>query len=583
MRPRWTAIIWRVAADVVAVGISLAGGFSIRLALAVFQASSAAPQPLLVRLILEVFAPTFRPPQQLLPALAAYYTRQGPLLAAALVGAYALSGVYTRTRFYTRRYKALALFQAISLAYAAFLFLVYISGPSQGFIPRGAFLMAYLLTLALSMGSRLVKGYLERGWTLDPSGATATRPIRKVLVVGGAGYIGSGMVRDLLSDGYQVRVLDALQYGIRPIENLLQNPDFQLVEGDFRRVEPVVEAVRGMDAVIHLGAIVGDPACAVDEDATLETNLAATRLLADVCRASGVSRVLFASTCSVYGAADHLVNERSESKPVSLYAATKIDSERVLLAARSRSFHPVILRLATAFGWSHRPRFDLVLNLLVAKAAFEKKILIYNGEQWRPFIHVSDISRAFRAALAAPLDVVGGEIFNAGSNHMNFTLHELAEQISAVEPGLEIEYVRNSDARNYRVQFDKIRAALGFECRVSLDVGIREIRQAIREGRVTDYRDARYSNLKWMAERRSETCKSHAALSLTALHFAPNSRWSRALAAGDSAAALLDGPSASLAALAQAVQAGRQPGSGSQERRSQEPGVESAVGEFHGA
>ena len=546
MRHSWTAVLWRVAADAAMAGVSLGAGFAIRLLVAVFRPVTPAHTP--AGLAWAIFAPGSFAPRPMLDVFLACYARQGPLLAALLAGVFALFGVYTRTRFYPLCLKVLTLFQAISLAYAAFLCVACISGPAQAFMARGAFLIAYLITLALGIGGRLAKGCLEKRFTPEPARRSASRPIQKVLVVGGAGYIGSGMVRDLLGDGYQVRVLDALQYGIQAIEGALRNPGFELVQGDFRRVEPVVEAVRGMDAVIHLGAIVGDPACAVDEDATLETNLAATRLLAEVCRASGVSRVLFASTCSVYGAADHLVDERSALNPVSLYAATKIDSERVLLAARSRSLHPVILRLATAFGWSHRPRFDLVVNLLVAKAAFEKKILIYNGGQWRPFIHVSDISRAFRMALAAPLDVVSGEIFNAGSNYMNFTLQELAEHISAVEPGLEVEYIRNADARNYRVQFDKIQAALGFQCSVSLADGVREIRKAISEGLVADYQEARYSNLKRMAEQRLERPNGHAPLSLTALRFAPNSRWSRALLAGETAPALLDSPPASLAA-----------------------------------
>jgi len=530
MRKWRSETAWRVAADAAIACFSLAVGFATRLEMVAF--SEAAPRR-----------------AELLWTFLAAFRWQAPLLALCLTCVLALFGVYTRTRSYTRRHKTFALFQAISLSYAAFLLVNYLSGLTRASIPRGVFLIAYAITLTFSLGLRMAKSYIARRFTVLPARPSANRNVRKVLVVGGAGYIGSGLVRDLLADGYQVRVLDSLQYGCAPIAELLDNREFQLLEGDFRRVEPVVQAVRGMDAVIHLGAIVGDPACAVDEDATLETNLAATRLLADVCRASSVSRVLFASTCSVYGAADHLVNERSKLNPVSLYAATKIDSERVLLSARSKSFHPVILRLATAFGWSHRPRFDLVANLLVAKAAVERKVLIYNKEQWRPFIHVADISRAFRAVLAAPIGSVSGEIFNAGSNCMNFTLQQLAERISAQEPGLKIEYIRNADARNYRVQFDKIEAALGFQCRVSLETGIRELRQAIAEGRITDYQDPLYSNLKWMAQDRPAPVNGSGVIPLTALHFAPNSRWSRVRKSAGADSALLDSPIFNLEAL----------------------------------
>jgi nucleoside-diphosphate-sugar epimerase len=294
----------------------------------------------------------------------------------------------------------------------------------------------------------------------------------------------------------------------------------------------VVKAVKGMDAVIHLGAIVGDPACAVSEDGTLETNLAATRLLADVCRASNVARVLFASTCSVYGAAQEVVDENSELNPVSLYAATKIDSERVLLEAQGRDFHPVIMRLATAFGWSHRPRFDLVVNLLTAKASQEKKISIYNGQQWRPFIHVRDISLAFRAALRAPLELVSGEIFNVGSDRLNLTLGGLADKISALEPGLEVEHIHNSDARTYRVSFEKIRTRLNFDCQVTVEAGIEEMRRHIVAGKVPDYREARYSNVQLVQQLQRTAPPKPIHWEPTALRFTKDGKWIEAALQG---------------------------------------------------
>jgi nucleoside-diphosphate-sugar epimerase len=318
--------------------------------------------------------------------------------------------------------------------------------------------------------------------------------VQTVLVVGGAGYIGSTLVRGLLGDGYRVRVLDSLEFGDASIRALYHNPDFEVIRGDFRCVEPVVRATQGVDAVIHLGGIVGDPACALDEDLTLETNLAATSLLAEVCRGAGISRLLFASSCSVYGTADEIVDEESALNPVSLYAATKVDSEKVLLAARNQALHPVIFRLATVFGWSYRPRFDLVVNLLTARAMREGKITIYNGEQWRPFIHVEDVCRAFRMALVAPLELVSGQIFNTGSSFMNFTLRQLADLIGRMEPDLAVEYIDNEDLRNYRVSFERIRRELGFQCHTSLETGVRGLQDALRRGLVKDYREPVYSN-----------------------------------------------------------------------------------------
>ncbi len=514
MRRRWVSIGVRVLADALIALGSLAAGFAARLWLAEEGPGAAASSGKV-----DLFA--------------GYYLRQAPLLAASLILSFSALGVYTRTRFYARRFKAAALAQGVSIAYAVFLLAVYFGSGSRQLIPRGAFLVAYLLTLALALGSRWAKAQLERRFRPQTALGRGQRRARNILVVGGAGYIGSSLVRDLLADGYRVRVLDSLVFGDESIRDLYQDPDFELIRGDFRHVGPVVEAVRRMDAVIHLGAIVGDPACALDEDETLSTNLAATRLLAEVARASGVSRILFASTCSVYGAADHLVDERSALNPVSLYAATKIDSEKVLLGARSRDFHPVILRLATAFGWSPRPRFDLVVNLLAARAAVDRHIQIFNGQQWRPFIHVRDISSAFRRLLEAPLEASSGEIFNVGSNHMNHTLGQLAEQIAWLDPGLAVEHVANADARDYRVSFDKIHSRLGFECQVTLAEGVREIQQAIRDGLVADYRDPRYSNVQQMTLRRDRAKypEANGEVEWTFLRFAKNSAWHRSVAA----------------------------------------------------
>jgi nucleoside-diphosphate-sugar epimerase len=454
-----------------------------------------------------------------------YFDSYALLLAASVVATFAAFRLYTRSRLYMRRQKMIAVARATSLAYVIFLGGVHLFKPTGEYIPRLALLTAYLITLAGACGGRLLINYLQKILTWESTRPLAGRAIRKVLVVGGAGYIGCGLVRDLLADGYRVRVFDTLLYGDDAIRDLAGHPSFELHRGDFREVAPVVKAVKGMDAVIHLGAIVGDPACAVNEDNTLETNLAATRLLADVCRASNVARLLFASTCSVYGAAGEVVDETSELNPVSLYAATKIDSERVLLGARGRDFHPVILRLATAFGWSHRPRFDLVVNLLTAKASQEKKIVIYNGHQWRPFIHVRDISLAFRTAMRAPLELVSGEVFNVGDNSMNLTLGGLAEKIRAMEPGLEVEHINNNDERTYRVCFDKIWTRLGFTCRVSVEAGVEEMRRHIKAGEVADYRQARYSNVQLVKQLQLELPTRADPFELTALRFTKNGKW----------------------------------------------------------
>jgi nucleoside-diphosphate-sugar epimerase len=254
-----------------------------------------------------------------------------------------------------------------------------------------------------------------------------------------------------------------------------------------------------MNAVIHLGAIVGDPACAYDEENARQTNHLALSALASACRGARVSRLLFASTCSVYGASPSLVDETSPLDPISLYARTKQDAEKLLLAYHDDSFHPTVMRVGTAFGWSHRPRFDLVVNLLTARALFDRSIVIYNGSQWRPFVHVKDVARACCALLQAPLAKVSGQTFNVGSSDMNHQLGEIGDILRCTAPAVKITHEFNPDRRNYRVSFDKIERSLGFRCGVSLQEGICEMQTALEQGLVDDYRLPIYHNHRFMA------------------------------------------------------------------------------------
>jgi len=319
-----------------------------------------------------------------------------------------------------------------------------------------------------------------------------------VLLVGGAGYIGSIVARRLLDSGVKVRMLDRLVYGYAAIEGILQHPNFELIVGDCRNIQTVVGAVQGASAIVHLAAIVGDPACDVDRQTALETNYSATRMLIEVAKGHRIRRFLFASSCSVYGATDVMADERSPVQPLSLYAQTKVDSEQALFAARSDSFQPTILRFATIFGYSHRPRFDLVVNLLTARAHQEGVITIFNGDQWRPFLHVEDAAESILRMLQAPLGLVGGQVFNVGSPRMNYTLTQVAEKIREEFPELRVEHVENADRRDYRVSFQKIRSQIGFESTRSLEDGIRELKQVLQAGKVTDYRDIYYDNCKFI-------------------------------------------------------------------------------------
>ena len=435
-------------------------------------------------------------------AYVAAYVRALPLLLLVALTIFYLSGFYTRGRAYRSRLKALIVLQAVSLAYVGFAAIAFIF-PAAVSVPRSVLLMAWAITLTSLLVARLWstlwKAFAARELGLaEPADADAAP---RVLVIGGGGYIGSALVPRLLDKGCRVRILDSFLYGEDAISAFRDHPNLEVVAADFRRVDKAVEAMKHTDTVIHLGALVGDPACALNEELTIEVNLVATRMLAGVARASGVRQFIFASTCSVYGVSDEWLDERSALRPVSLYARTKLASEKVVLSLRQGQFTPVVLRFATIYGLSGRCRFDLVANLLTAKAVQEGQITVYDGDQWRPFVHVDDVARVIVQIVDAPADRVGGEVFNVGSDEQNYTLEQLGAVIQKHVPNTEVLRMgSDGDRRNYRVSFRKIRNAVGFKPKWTLDTGIEQVVAALRSGRVADYQDACYSNVKLLTE-----------------------------------------------------------------------------------
>jgi nucleoside-diphosphate-sugar epimerase len=321
-----------------------------------------------------------------------------------------------------------------------------------------------------------------------------------VLVVGGAGYIGTHVVDQLLHAGYTVRVLDTFMYGAESLEGLSGDGRVEIIEGDATDIARLTAAMHGVSAVVHLAGLVGDPACAVDESFTRHTNVIATRMIKEVALSLGVPRFIFASSCSVYGCSEKEVDENSDLNPVSLYARTKIDSERELLRSIDETFCVTILRFATVFGHSRRPRFDLVANLFTAQALTEGRITVTGDSQWRPFIHVSDLARAIVKVLRAPERQVQGQIFNVGDRTLNLTIGQLADRVHELTSSeRQVSLVKLPDAadrRNYFVSFDKIQSVLGFRASVTLDDGVREMIDHFRKGTYQEYRNPRYSNLE---------------------------------------------------------------------------------------
>ncbi len=369
----------------------------------------------------------------------------------------------------------------------------------QNFLTYGV--TAWLISFILMIFVRTWIYFYSNATRIERKSYSEKKNQKKVLVIGGAGYIGSSLVEKLLSEGFHVKVLDILFFGTEPIDKFKNHSNFSLIKADFRKVDDLVMAMQDCSNVVHLGGLVGDPACAVDEFLTTEVNLTSTKIIGLIAKAAGVKRFIFASSCSVYGEQDGLLNEDSITKPLSLYARTKIASERVLQDLASDDFSPIILRFGTVFGLSGRTRFDLVVNLLSAKAIVEKNMTVFGANQNRPFLHVSDAAKSILLALQSPANKVHNEIFNIGSNELNFNLLEVANLIQEQVPDSKITIEeKNEDARNYKVSFDKASRVLNFQHSWSLESGIEQVVNKFKSNEIHDYSLIDYSNVMHMSE-----------------------------------------------------------------------------------
>ena len=307
-----------------------------------------------------------------------------------------------------------------------------------------------------------------------------------ILVTGGAGYLGSVLVRRLLDGGNQVRVLDTLLYGRQPLREVEGHPGFSLRAADIRDPGAVAAAVQDMDAVVHLAAIVGDPACAQQPAVAREINLNATLGLVRAARRAGVSRFVFASTCSNYGRmadTSTFAGEDHELRPVSLYASTKVDVEIALLSDSVSPMNATVLRFATLYGPSPRMRFDLTVNEFVRGMLVDRRLLVYGEQFWRPYVHVADAARAVRNVLEASSSTVAAKVFNVGNTQENYRKIDLVRIVQARVPGARVEFVaRAEDPRDYRVSFERIRRELNFQTVLTVPDGVREIADAIENG-----------------------------------------------------------------------------------------------------
>ena len=324
-----------------------------------------------------------------------------------------------------------------------------------------------------------------------------------VLVTGGAGYVGSGLLRELLSEDYYVTCVDKLMFGGESLLDIWHNKNFTFIKCDVNDWDSFNKILsdNNFDAVIHLAAIVGDPACKLHSDLANKTNWDSSKWLIDKCKEIGISKFLFASTCSNYGKMDDpesYLDEDSKLAPVSLYAELKVKFEQYMLNEMTKSdeFVPTSLRFSTVYGLSPRMRFDLTVNEFTKDLSLDRELVIFGEQFWRPYCHVKDFSNAFITVLKSPTEKVAYNVFNVGDTQENYTKKMLVDELLKSIPHSKIKYVnKNEDPRDYRVNSDKIKRELGFEITMRVPDGIEEVKRMVQEGIIQDPENQRYYNI----------------------------------------------------------------------------------------
>jgi len=326
---------------------------------------------------------------------------------------------------------------------------------------------------------------------------------KTILVTGGAGYVGSALVPDLLKRGYRVKVVDLFWYGHDALPETGRHPGLELVNLDIRDSARLKRELEGIDAVIHLACISNDPSFELDPSLGKSINYDAFAGLLQGAVDKKVRRFIYASSSSIYGVKEEPnVREDAEPKPLTDYSRFKLDCERDLLAhADVNGMERVIVRPATVCGYAPRLRLDLTVNILTIHALVNHKIRIFGGKQLRPNLNIKDMVRAYHVLLEAPASKVDRQAFNVG--FQNRSVEDIATLVkeTLADPSIALEYTPTEDNRSYHVNSDKIKHALGFEPRFNIEDAIQSIAEAYRGGRISDpMKNTFYSNIKRMQE-----------------------------------------------------------------------------------
>lgn len=325
----------------------------------------------------------------------------------------------------------------------------------------------------------------------------------KVLVTGNLGYVGQVLTTRLIKKNFDVIGCDTGFYQ-HHLQNIVNSEI--TIKKDIRDINE--SDLKDCSAILHLAALSNDPLGEINSSLTHEINFLATVHLAQMAKKAGVERFIYSSSCSTYGVNDETVNEHSSLAPITAYAKSKVQSEIELLKMKNDHFHPIILRNATAYGFSQSLRLDIVVNNLTASAYSTGSVkLLSDGTSWRPLIHVEDMAKAFILCLNADISKISGEVFNVGSNSENYTVKQIAKTVNEIIPNSKIEYTDDAskDSRSYRVNFDKINKILGFTNDWTINSGIKQIYDELKKQSFTetDFKDKKFfrvAYMKWLLE-----------------------------------------------------------------------------------
>lgn len=320
--------------------------------------------------------------------------------------------------------------------------------------------------------------------------------MKKVLVIGGAGYVGASLVPKLLNLGWRVSVLDLMIYG----ENVLdRHPSLKIYKGDIRDIDLVRKVIAGHDYLIHLACISNDPSFELNPLLGKSINLDSFEPIVQSAKNLGIKRFIYASSSSVYGIKNEKnVHEEMELEPLTDYSKFKAECEIILNKYTSNEFTTTILRPATVCGYSPRQRLDVVVNILTNLAFHKRKITVLGGEQLRPNIHIKDMVNAYVAVLEASKDLVSGEIFNVGTE--NRSVKEIAEIVKTiVGEDVQIQYSPTNDNRSYHISSEKILKKLNFNMEYSISQAVKDLSDAFKNRLLIDtLENEMYFNIKRM-------------------------------------------------------------------------------------